>query len=172
MPMPPAEPISPAPALPSGAWEGRETFRDLVRQALAQAAEEGWKTIVLADADFADWPLGERDVVASLEAWARGGRQLHWLARDFGPLRAHAPRTVAWRVTWDHLVQARACAGVAGQGMPSAIWSPGWSLERIDTQRARGVTSDDPKRCLALKERLDGFWQRGTVAFSASVLGL
>ena len=41
-------------SLPEGRFEGIESFRQLVRDALATAAREGWKEIVLADASFAD----------------------------------------------------------------------------------------------------------------------
>ena len=47
-----------APGLPEGRFEGREAFRQRVRDALACAAREGWQEIMLSDADFHDWPLG------------------------------------------------------------------------------------------------------------------
>ncbi len=69
--------------LPTGRMEGRQIFGDLVRQALAVAAQEGWPHIVLSDTDFSDWPLGERAVIESLQAWAFRGREIRFLARDF-----------------------------------------------------------------------------------------
>ncbi|MEZ5641445.1 MAG: hypothetical protein R3E70_05110 [Burkholderiaceae bacterium] len=54
------------------------------------AAEEGWREIVLSDASFLDWPLGEPAVIDSLQAWARSGRHLLLLARQYDDLqRAH-----------------------------------------------------------------------------------
>jgi hypothetical protein len=65
-----------------GRFEGREAFRqNVVRDALACAAREGWRELILSDADFHDWPLGERAVIDSLGAWARSGRSLG----DAGP---------------------------------------------------------------------------------------
>jgi hypothetical protein len=55
------------PALPSGRFAGRDAFQQLVRDALAAAAREGWREIILCDADFGDWPLGERSVAQSLQ---------------------------------------------------------------------------------------------------------
>ncbi|AOW13839.1 hypothetical protein LPB72_01505 [Hydrogenophaga crassostreae] len=156
----------------TGAWEGRNFFGDLIRQALETAANERWKLVVLSDPDFADWPLGERAVVDALQKWASKGRQLHFLARDFRFLQARAPRLVQWRVTWDHLVQARACQGAAAEALPSAIWSGEWTLERLDLVHARGVATNDPKRRIELRERLDACWQQGAQAFPASTLGL
>lgn len=156
----------------TGAWDGRVVFADLVRQALDCAVREGWKRIVLSDPDFGDWPLGERQVVDALQAWATKGRQLHFLARDFRVLRERAPRLVQWRVTWDHLVQARAAMGSAADGLPSAIWSDVWTLERLDVVHSRGVATNDPRRRTELRERLDAAWQRAAPAFPASTLGL
>ena len=49
------EPEQGAPAaLPSGRFTGREAFQQLVRDALACAAREGWREIVMCDSDFAD----------------------------------------------------------------------------------------------------------------------
>ena len=41
-------------ALPAGRFEGRNDFQQLVRDALACAAREGWREIILSDATFED----------------------------------------------------------------------------------------------------------------------
>lgn len=163
----------PAPApLFTGRLEGRRAFTDLVRHALEMAAHQAWPSLVLSDADFLDWPLGERAVVDALAAWASRGRDIRLLARDFGPLRLAHPRLVQWRTTWGHRVKARACPGAAGSELPSAIWSPSWTLERLDPIRCTGVASMDPSRRLALRERLDASWYQGAPSFAATTLGL
>ena len=163
---------TPEQALPEGRLEGRQVFADLVRQALVCAAREGWTHIILSDPDFADWPLGERVVIDALQAWAGRGRHIQFMARDFGPLRQLHPRLVQWRVTWSHLVQAHACTSLVGTELPSAIWSPGWTLERLDSLRCTLVASVDARRRLALKERLDTCWSMGSPSFAATTLGL
>lgn len=165
------DPALPCP-LPTGRFEGRLVFADLVRQALACAAQEGWSSIVLSDADFADWPLGERAVVDALQNWARQGRHIRFLARDFAPLRQLHPRLVQWRVTWSHIVEAHACSGASGNDLPSAIWSPGWNLERLDAMRCTLIATRDAERRVALRERLDNCWHKGSPAFPATTLGL
>ena len=159
-------------ALPEGRMEGREAFVGLIRAALASAARQGWSPLMLSDADFADWPLGERAVLESLNAWATSGRQLHFLARDFSAVRVQHPRLVQWRTTWSHLVEARVCSSAAGEGLPSALWTPHWTLERLDTKRCTLVASTQAPSRLALRERIDACWHRGTPGFPASVLGL
>ena len=84
--------------LPQGRFNGRSNFQQLVRDALATAANEGWPQIILSDANFADWPLGESAVEQSLQAWARKGRRMTLLACDPfptslpGPARAEGER--------------------------------------------------------------------------------
>ena len=163
---------TPEQALPEGRLEGRQAFADLVRQAMVCAAREGWTHMILSDPDFADWPLGERVVIDALQAWAGRGRHIQFMARDFGPLRQLHPRLVQWRVTWSHLVQAHACTSLVGTELPSAIWSPGWTLERLDSLRCTLVASVDARRRLALKERLDTCWAMGSPSFAATTLGL
>jgi hypothetical protein len=158
--------------LPEGRLQGRLLFADLVRQALATAAVEGWPRLVLCDPDFLDWPLGERAVVASLQAWARRGRVLQVLGQDLGPLRLQHPRFVQWRVTWAHLIEVRACSSALAGDLPSAIWSPGWTLERIDASHGVMVASRDARRHVALAERLDHWWQKGSPSLPPTTLGL
>jgi hypothetical protein len=160
------------PPLTTGRFEGRRAFVDLVRHALDTAAREAWPSLVLSDADFLDWPLGESAVVDALSLWASRGRQIRLLARDFGPVRLTHPRLVQWRTTWGHRVEAHACPGATGSELPSAIWSPGWTLERLDPLRCTGVASNDPGRRIALKERLDACWHKGAPSFAATTLGL
>lgn len=158
--------------LPEGRLTGRLAFAANIRLALQHAAREGWPTLLLCDPDFADWPLGERSVIEALNAWARRGRQLRLLARDFAPLRLQHPRFVQWRITWAHRVEAQAWASAAPGDLPSAMWTPGWTLERLDVLRCTGVCSADPARRIALRERIDTAWSRGSPSFAASTLGL
>lgn len=161
-----------AGALPAGPFSGRAAFRQLVRDALAGAAREGWREIILSDADFEDWPLAERDVVESLEAWSRSGRQCTLLARRYdGVVRSHA-RFVTWRRTWSHIIEARACPSAGPLELPSAIWSPGWVLHRLDPQRCSGVSGAEPERRLLLRENLQEWLKASSPSFPATTLGL
>jgi hypothetical protein len=155
-----------------GRFDGREAFAQQVRDALACAAREGWREIVLSDASFADWPLGERAVAESLQAWSRTGRRCILLARRYDAvLRSHA-RFVAWRRTWAHIVEARGCASADPLELPSAIWSPHWALHRVDPDRSTGFCGSEPDRRVALREALDAWLQKSSPAFPATTLGL
>lgn len=161
-----------AGGLPSGRFSGREAFAQTVRDALACAAREGWREIILSDATFADWPLHERAVVESLQAWARGGRHLLMLATRFDEVQRHQPRFVAWRQAWDHIIECRQCRGVDPQDFPSALWSPGWVLQRYDALRSVFVCDTEAARRQALRQALEECRRNGTPGFPASTLGL
>lgn len=159
-------------ALPSGRFEGRVAFQQTVRDALACAAREGWREIILSDASFEDWPLGERAVAESLQAWSRTGRHLTILARRYDDLLQRHARFVTWRKTWTHIIEARGCSSADPLELPSALWSPGWALQRLDLQRCTGVCGSEPERRLLLRESLQEWLARSSPAFAATTLGL
>lgn len=161
-----------APALPSGRFDGPKAFQQIVRDALAHAAREGWREIILCDADFEDWPLGERAVAQSLQDWSASGRRCTLLARRYdGVVRRHA-RFVSWRKTWSHIIDARACGFADPLDMPSAIWSPGWALRRVDPERSSGYCGSEPERRVLLRESLNEWLLKSSPSFAANVLGL
>jgi hypothetical protein len=161
-----------ADALPSRRFEGREDFRQLVRAALAAAAREGWHELILSDASFEEWPLGERAVAESLQAWAHSGRRMVLLAKRYDAmLRQHA-RFVQWRGTWSHIVTAVACPSADALDLPSAIWSPAWVMERRDIERSNGYCGSEAERRVQLRESLNAWLAQGTPGFPATTLGL
>lgn len=168
----PQDDAKPAPALPSGRFEGREAFRQLVRDALATAAREGWREIILCDSDFADWPLGEREVTQSLLDWSRTGRRCTLLARKYDVVVRQHARFVSWRKTWTHIIEARACSSADPLELPSAIWSPGWVMQRLDPARCNGVSGAEPERRLLLRESLGIWLAKSAPSFPSVTLGL
>ncbi len=167
------EPKPSGGALPAGRFSGREDFRQLVRAALACAAQEGWPELVLSDADFHDWPLGESAVIDSLNAWARAGRRLTLLARSYDEVVRRHARFVRWRGTWDHIITCRRSPSADPADFPSALWSPAWVLQRLDPERCNGVAGQEPERRVLLRESLDEWLlRRSSPGFPASTLGL
>lgn len=163
----------PAPLL-EGRFSGRSEFAELIRQALAAAARQGWREIIFSDPDFSQWPLGERAVAQALNDWASSGRKFTMLAANYDLLPRQHARFVVWRKNWSHLVQCRrpvSCAG-SGTSVPSVLWSPNWYAERLDLQRCTGVAGTDAIRRLALKKTLEERFSNSTPAFPSSVLGL
>lgn len=162
----------PPPALLEGRFSGRTEFAEMIRQAFAAAAAQGWREMVLCDPDFEAWPLGERVVVQALNDWSSTGRKLTMMAKNYDEvLRKHA-RFVVWRRTWGHIVECRGSAAAPADSLPSALWSPGWVFERLDLQRCAGLAGSDVARRVALKERLNERLLNSSPAFPATTLGL
>jgi hypothetical protein len=128
-------------ALLEGAFCGRADFQQLIRDALAQAAQEGWREMVWFDLNYVDWPLGERCVQASLQAWSATGRKLTIVAKRFDAVAAGHHRFVAWRRQWSHIVEARAVSGASDEEFPSLILSPQWAMQRLHFASCKGVAS-------------------------------
>lgn len=168
----PDETLSAAGALPSGRFAGRSEFQQLVRDALATAAREGWREIVFSDASFEDWPLGERVVAESLQAWSASGRRFILLARSYDEVTRRHARFVTWRRTWSHIIECWRCASADPLELPSAIWSPVWALRRLDLERSTGVCGAEPDRRVLLRESLDEWLRKSSPGFPATTLGL
>lgn len=159
-------------ALPEGAFDGRVAFHGHIHAALDAAARQNWREIVLCDADFVDWPLGERATVDALQAWAAAGRSLSLVAQRFDVFAREHARFVHWRRMWGHIIDARACQGPGLPQVPSGIWTPTWFMHRIDVEHARGTCGQGPEARRALRERIDECLRHSRPAFPASTLGL
>ena len=170
---PESAPPDPAAGLPQGRIEGRIALAQSQRQAIARAAQARWPTVVISDANFERWPLGEREVVDALQTWARsGGQRMVIIAREYETLQRLHPRFVSWRRTWAHLIDARLCSRADPLELPSALWTPHWFVVQLDRVRATAVAGSDAERIAALRLRLDEWWLRSTPGFAADTLGL
>lgn len=158
--------------LPAGRLSGREAFGQLVRDALAAAAREGWKEIILSDATFEDWPLHERAVLESLQAWSRAGRRMTLLATRYDAVQRCHHRFVVWRQTWSHIIECRQCRGADPLDFPSAIWSPAWVMQRIEPRHSVVVCSRAAEQRVQLQELLQEWLHKSSAGFPATTLGL
>jgi len=160
------------PKLPEGRFSGRDEFAGLIRLALATAVAQGWREIILCDPDFEDWPLGERAVAQALNDWSKTGRKLTMLAENYDALVRRHARFVTWRRTWAHIVECHQGQVAQPDSLLSALWSPGWVVERLDLLRCSGIAGSEAARRVALTERLNEVLQHSSPAFPASTLGL
>lgn len=159
-------------SLPQGRFHGPGEFAENIRLAFATAAAQGWPEIIMADRSFEDWPLGERVVAQSLNAWSKSGRKLTILAKSYDEvLRRHA-RFVTWRRTWAHIINSRVNTSLSADDFPSALWSPVWTCQRLDLQRCTGMAGFEAERRIVLRERLDECMRHSTPAFPATILGI
>lgn len=160
------------PDLLEGRFCGQAEFAELIRVALATAAAQGWREIILSDPDFEDWPLGERAVAQALNDWAKTGRRFVMLAENYEELPRRHARFVTWRRTWAHIVECRHATATPAGSLSSALWSPGWVFERHDLPRCIGTASTEIARRVGLKERLNELLLNSSTAFPATTLGL
>jgi hypothetical protein len=167
-----ADPGADDSALPEGRFGGRSEFSDLIRRAFQTAAIQGWREIIMCDASFDDWPLGERAVSDALGDWSRTGRKLTMMARNYDAVTRRHPRFVTWRRTWSHIIECRASGSGPSENLPSALWSPVWVFERIDLERSAGYCGTEAVRRVALRESLNERLLKSVPAFPATTLGL
>lgn len=163
---------APLGELPGGRFVGRNAFARHVRAALASAAQQGWRELVLCDAHFADWPLHERALVESLQAWSRAGRKCTLLATSYDHVVRRHARFVTWRRAWGHIVDARVCRQIDPANFPTLLWSPHWTLQLLDPVRCAGVCGPEPERIVRDRELVQELMQVSSPGFPATTLGL
>lgn len=158
--------------LVAGPFVGRGTFRTLVQLALAEAAQANWRELLVFDADFADWPLGESAVVESLSVWIRGAERFTMLACRYDQVERWHPLFVNWRRQWSHKVVCRAITTVPGLDVPSFLWSPQWVIERLGLRSFGGMCTNDAEQRHLVRQTADEWLQRSRPGFPAHPLGL
>lgn len=153
--------------------ETRTEFQGALRQAFADIASAGPREIWMCDADFADWPLNEPQVIEHLSQWAMGHRTCSVLALDYDPLQRRHPRWVQWRRQRAHVVRCRAPDEADALRLPCVLLAPGvLTLRLVDRVHWRGSLSTDVADAVPEREHLDALLQRSVDAFPASTLGL
>jgi hypothetical protein len=151
----------------------RAEFHTALREAFAEAATAGSRELWLADNDFADWPLGEREVVEHLSEWAASSRRLTLLANSFDEVARRHPRWVTWRRQWAHIVRCRVNTELEAGEVPSLLIASGTLTLRLsDSLHHRGRVSHDKADELRCRELIDAVLQRSEEAFPATSTGL
>lgn len=102
------------------------------------------------------------------EGWFCGRSEFADLIR----LAARHARFVSWRRTWSHIVACRKMAVAPAENLPSALWSPGWVVERLDLPHCTGMAGAEVARRTMLKERLHDALLKSSAALPATTLGL
>jgi hypothetical protein len=151
----------------------RADFHQAVSSALAQAEAAGSREILMADPNFADWPLNDRDIVEALGRWVDSRCTLTLLADSFDELARRQFRFVAWRRQWSHVVRCRSDAELAAEEIPTLLLVPGQVVLRLlDRVHYRGTLSSRPVDLSESREAIDALLQRSAEAFPVTTLGL
>lgn len=153
--------------------DGRSACLDALREAITLAADEGCRTMYWCDADFADWPIGEKAVVEALTRWAQAHRRLTVLAANFERFHERFPRWVQFRRQWAHVVECRSHESLEPAQWPGLLLAPGLVTVRVlDRRWQRGSWSRRRDDELAAREWIDATAQQSGDAFPATTLGL
>ena len=151
----------------------RGEFHDALRQGFADIAANGCREVLLSDADFVDWPLGEPGVLESLTQWAAGHRKLTLLANQFDEMARRHARFVEWRRHWSHVVECRANTELEADKVPTLLLAPGLVVVRlVDRLRYRGSVSLAVSDLVQSRELFDAVLQRSEETFPVTTLGL
>lgn len=171
MPQAPERPIR------TGLVESAEEVRQMLRQALLLAGEQGGRELCCMDADFVGWPLSDPELLDALHHWALPHRRLRLLAADYEALRRVHPRFVQWRQLHDHVVSARAYDPVEaidrGQPAPQGlVLAPGLLAMRLWSPVRASLSLRDSREEALAREWFDAIEQRSADSFASSTLGL
>jgi hypothetical protein len=153
--------------------DSRDGFQSALREALAEAAGAGSRELWLSDIDFAEWPLGEREIVATFERWASSSRRITLVANHFDALARLHPRWIAWRRQWSHIVSCRTNTEIEASDIPCVLIALGTVTVRLsDPTHHRGRIARDRGEELRCKELVDAVLQRSEEGFPATSTGL
>jgi hypothetical protein len=151
----------------------RVEFHAALHSAFAEAARVGSRELWLMDADFADWPLGESEVIAQLDRWVSSRRRLTLIAHNFDSVAARHARWVRWRRTWSHVVSCRSNEEVEADDLTTLLLASNTVSVRLsDRLHYRGLHSHGRAEELRCRELVDAVLQRSEEAFPVSATGL
>jgi hypothetical protein len=131
------------------------------------------RELLIVDADFSPWPLGELAIVDALTSWIRlPGRRLRLLGSRFDVVARDQPRLAAWRRSFAHAIECFTPTDVEAADVPSLLLSDGVGLELLDRERFVARQADDRRWLVLQRERTDALLQRSEPAWPVTVLGL
>lgn len=157
-----------------GAIKSRTAFQAAVRGVLTHAAEHGVRRMHWVSPDFEAWPIDEPPVLDAMSDWARPRTvQLVWLCSDFEALRRCAPRLVAWRRRWSHVLQCLGPSQDVAAELPSLLLAGDKLLIKLmDRGHWRGRISCSAADIQAAREQIDALLQRSAETFPVTTLGI
>lgn len=170
-------PSQPPQPLTPGIVHTADELRQMLRQALLAAAEEGGRELCWLDTDFSSWPLSDGALLDALHRWALPHRRLRLLASDYEALRRVHPRFVQWRQMHDHVVSARAYdpADLLERSQPSPqglVLAPGLLVMKVWSPVRGSLNLRDAREEAGAREWFDAIEQRSVDSFASSTLGL
>lgn len=151
----------------------RAAFRDAVRTLLCALPEVKPREVLVVDADFSPWPLGDVEVVDALTRWVRlPGRRLRLLGGRYDVVERDQPRFAMWRKSFAHALDCLTPSEIEPDDIPSLLLFDSVGVELIDREHWRGRVSDERRWLVEQRERTDALLQRSETAWPVTMLGL
>jgi hypothetical protein len=151
----------------------RSEFLESVRTLLRGLPQVKPRDLLIVDADFAPWPLGDADVVDALTRWVRlPARRLRLLGGRFDVIERGQPRFAAWRKAFAHAIECSTPSELEPGDMPSLLLLDAVGVQLIDREHWQGRVSDDRRWLVEQRESTDALLQRSESAWPVTVLGL
>lgn len=158
----------------SGRISSWRDFGARVEAAMAMAAVQPCD-LVMMDADFGRWPIGQRSVMEAFHQWALNARasQCSLLACCLDELPRCHPRWLMWRQAWAHRVHClQIPEDLASQAMPLFIIPDVVGLRLLEPLHGTGIWTRDPRTLVAWMREVDAILQRSQEALPPTTLGL
>ena len=149
--------------------QGRVAWRQAIRTLLTQPSG----AIRMYSPDYADWGLGDAELIAGLDAWAVGRSQLsvRMLGQRFDGLQRGDPRFVEWRARFAHVIACHALPEESA-GLHECLLLPEIGLLAIPSEKSRLAIYCSGERLHAAAHAFDQTWEHSAPAFPAYTLGL
>ena len=133
--------------------------------------------VMLSDLQFADWPLDEPAVLASLSAWLRPpGRTLWMVGLDFAAVARRFPRFARWRRDWAHRVEVWQPTDGEWPADQRMLLAPTLAAQWLDAPNAHTIARlrviTNAVHVQALHSQSADFLQRCEPAWPVTTLGL
>ncbi len=151
----------------------RAEFHAAVAWAVQAALARQARRLLWVDPDFSAWPLGQPELLSTLQAWLRlPQRRLVLLARHYDEVPRCHPRFVAWRRDWAHAIDPWVAPAEAA-ALPCVLVDDGpVLLQMFDGPQLRGRASLDAREARRWRQELDAVLQQSEPGFPVQTLGL
>ncbi|MGI9026944.1 MAG: hypothetical protein ACR2GP_15465 [Burkholderiaceae bacterium] len=156
------------------AFDTQAEFGAQLQTALLRAQSEVW----MADADFAQWPIGHPEFASALQGFLRqsAANHLRMLTLDAAHIARSAPRLMTVLRTHAHNAECRIVPSHAaprfGEACAMLIVDRSFLVRRFHHDHPRGATELDPAAALPWLDQFEMLWEESSPALSSTTLGL
>jgi hypothetical protein len=152
----------------------RAEFETAVESLIVGLPDADVRTLTLAAAAPADWPLGASSAqIDALTCWARQpGRRFRLIGLHFGDLSLRCPRLTVWRRNWNHVIEAWQPVGIVESDIPNLLIAGEQVIDWRTNDPPKGFVKHDASASHRAALQVDALLQRSESAWPMVTLGL